>query len=56
MKSNRLLVLMPIFVAGAMAIGVYLGKNMGGQSQAALFSKKEFYSKRQVATNYKLYQ
>jgi len=42
MKSNRLLVLMPIFVAGAMAIGVYLGKNMGGQSQAALFSKKEF--------------
>ena len=33
---------MPIFVAVALAIGVYLGKNMEGQSEAALFSKKEF--------------
>ena len=42
MKSNGLLILMPIFVAVALAIGVYLGKNMEGQSEAALFSKKEF--------------
>ena len=42
MKLNRLLILMPIFIAIALAIGVYLGKNMGGQSQALLFSNKEF--------------
>lgn len=42
MKSNKLLIAMPIFIAIALAIGVYLGKNMGGQNQAALFSKTEF--------------
>jgi len=42
MKLNRLLILMPIFVAVALATGVYLGKNMGGQNQAPLFSKSEF--------------
>lgn len=33
---------MPIFIAVALACGVYLGKNMGGTSEASLFNKAEF--------------
>lgn len=42
MNSNRLLVLMPVVIAVALAIGVYLGKNMGGQAQTSIFTKTEF--------------
>ena len=42
MKSNKLLVMLPIFIAIALAVGVYLGKNMGGQVQPLLFNNAEF--------------
>ncbi len=34
--------MLPIFIAIALAIGVYLGKNMGGQVQPSLFNNAEF--------------
>ena len=33
---------MPIFIAVALACGVYLGKNMGGTAETGLFKKAEF--------------